>query len=111
MTPPPGRYTEAQLVEQPAIKLFKELGWESVNAYHETLGPGGTLGRDNRAEVFLIRRLRAAVERLNSTTPVEAIDQAVTELTKPRTSMHYARANREVYELLRDRVPVSVRQE
>ena len=40
-----GQYTEDQLVEQPAIKLFEELGWEHVNAYHETLGPHGTLGR------------------------------------------------------------------
>lgn len=50
------QYTEDQLVEQPAIKLFEELGRATVNAYHETLGPEGTLGRDTRSEVFLIRR-------------------------------------------------------
>src|SRR5580700_10743872 len=109
MTPPPGRYTEDQLVEQPAIELFEKLGWESVSAYHEMLGNNGTLGRDNKAEIFLLLRLRSAVERLNPGMPPEAIDQAVAEVTRPRTAMHYARANREVYELLRDRVPVSVR--
>ena len=31
-------------VEQPAIKLFEELGWEHVNAYHETLRPDGHPG-------------------------------------------------------------------
>ncbi len=105
MTPPTsGRYTEDQLVEQPAIRLFEELGWESINAYHETLGPDGTLGRDNKSEVFLARRLRAAMERLNPGSPPEAVDQAVREITKPRTVMHYARANQQIHALMRDRV-------
>jgi type I restriction enzyme R subunit len=106
----PGRYTEDELVEQPAIALFEELGWDHIDAYHETLGPDGTLGRDNRSEVFLIGRLRQALERLNPQTPSEAIDDAVNEITKPRTAMHYARANAEIHALLRDRVEVSVRQ-
>ncbi len=106
----PGKYTEKQLVEQPAIKVFEELGWDSVNAYYETLGPHGTLGRDNKSEVFLVRRLRAAVERLNPGVPAEAIDQAVTEITRPRTFMHYARANQQIHSLMRDRVTVSIRQ-
>lgn len=38
-------YSEDALVEQPAITLFADLGWQTVNAYHETLGSGGTLGR------------------------------------------------------------------
>ena len=106
----PRQYTEDQLVEQPAIKLFEELGWESVNAFQETLGPNSTLGRDNKSEVFLTRRLRAAIERLNPGTPGEAIDQAVTEITRPRTVTHYARANQQIHSLMRDRVEVSVRQ-
>ena len=110
MTPPPGQYTEDQLVEQPAIKLFEDLGWTSVNAYHEALGPLGTLGRDNKSEVFLVPRLRAAIIRLNRDAPSEAVEEAISEVTKPRTAMHYARANQEIHELLRDRVEVSVRQ-
>ena len=81
-----------------------------VNAYHETLGPDGTLGRDNKSEVFLVRRLRAAIERLNPGMPAEAVEQAVTEITRPRTAMHYARANQQIHALMRDRVEVSVRQ-
>ncbi|MHB8509860.1 MAG: type I restriction endonuclease [Candidatus Dormibacteria bacterium] len=112
MTPPPQtvRYTEDQLVEQPAIKLFEEIGWESINAYNETLGPDGRLGRDNKSEVFLFQRLRAAIERLNPGVPPEAVDQAVAEITKPRTAMHYARANQQIHALMRDRVEVDVRQ-
>ncbi len=106
----PDRYSEDELVEQPAIALFEELGWEHISAYHETLGPDGTLGRDNRSEVFLTGRLRQALERLNPETPSEAIDDAVNEITKPRTAMHYARANAEIHALLRERVEVPVRQ-
>jgi type I restriction enzyme, R subunit len=104
------RLTEDQLVEQPAIELFKELGCEHVNAFQETLGPGGTLGRDNKSEVFLVGRLRSALERLNPGTPADAIDQGVVEITRARGAMQYARANRETHTLLRDRVEVQVRQ-
>jgi type I restriction enzyme, R subunit len=102
-------YTEDAAVEQPAIELFGALGWEHIDAYREKLGAAGTLGRESRNEVFLTRRLRAALERLNPKAPLDAIDQAITEITRDRGVLHHARANREVHELLRDRVPVSVR--
>jgi type I restriction enzyme R subunit len=41
-------YTEDQLVEQPAIRLFATLGWQTVSAMEETLGAGGTLGRETK---------------------------------------------------------------
>jgi type I restriction enzyme R subunit len=102
-------YTEDAAVEKPAIELFGELGWDHINAYHETLGADGTLGRESRKETFLTQRLRDALERLNPDAPVRAIDQAIAEITVDRSALHYARANREVHELLRDRVPVSIR--
>jgi type I restriction enzyme R subunit len=105
----PRPYSEDAAVEQPAIELFGKLGWDHVNAYHEKLGVDGTLGRETRSEVFLTRRLRDALERLNPDAPASAIDQAIDEITKDRSALHYARANREVHELLRDRVPVSIR--
>jgi len=61
----PGVYSEDGLVEQPAIRLFKELGWETVNATDEALGAEGTLGRDVKGEVILGARLRSVTERLN----------------------------------------------
>ncbi|MGA3129084.1 MAG: type I restriction endonuclease subunit R [Candidatus Dormibacteria bacterium] len=102
-------FGEDESVEQPTITLFKELGWDYCGAWTETLGTGGTLGRTSKSEIILVRDLRAALERLNRHLPPEAIDQAVTEITRDRTALHYARANREVYELIRDRVPVSIR--
>ena len=42
------RFSEEELVERPAVELLAELGWETVNAYEEIFGTGGTLGRDSR---------------------------------------------------------------
>jgi type I restriction enzyme R subunit len=35
-------YSEDQLVEQPAIQLFAEMGWQTVSALEEVFGVGGT---------------------------------------------------------------------
>jgi type I restriction enzyme R subunit len=104
----PHAYTEDQLVEQPAIGLFAELGWATVSAMEEVLGPGGTLGREAKGEVVLISRLHPALARLNPSLPPTAIDTAISELTRDRSAMVPAAANREVYELLKQGIPVSV---
>src|ERR1700674_5588427 len=101
-------YTEDQLVEQPAIGLFAELGWATVSALEETFGAGGTLGRDTKGDVVLVPRLRAALERLNPALPSEAVSAAVDELTRDRSAMLLAAANREVYLLLKEGIKVSV---
>ena len=104
----PHAYTEDQLVEQPAIQLFAELGWETASAMEETFGAGGTLGRETKAEVVLEPRLRAALERLNPSLPAEAISLAIDTLTRDRSAMSLAAANREIYELLKEGIKVSI---
>src|ERR1039458_866508 len=104
----PHAYTEDQLVEQPAIGLFAELGWQTVSAFEETFGSTGTLLRETNGEVVLVSRLRAALERLNPTLPPEAITAAVDELTRDRSAMSLEAANREVYRLLKEGIRVSV---
>ena len=104
----PHAYTEDQLVEQPAIGLFAELGWTTVSALEETFGATGTLLRETKGEVVLVSRLRAALERLNPALPPEAITAAVDELTRDRSAMSLEAANREVYLLLKEGIKVSV---
>ena len=104
----PHTYSEEQLVEQPAIGLFGELGWQTVSALDETFGAGGLLGRETRGEVVLVERLRAALGKFNPTLPPEAIANAVDELTRDRSAMSLEAANREVYRLLKEGIPVSV---
>ena len=135
-------YTEDQLVEQPAIGLFAELGWDiAVANPHpgplpcsapspqplpvgegviEGEGDGGgagvwvdesgLFGRETKGEVVLVSRLRAAFERLNPALPPEAITAAVDELTRDRSAMSLPAANREIYTLIKEGIPVSVAQ-
>jgi type I restriction enzyme R subunit len=101
-------YTEDQLVEQPAIGLFAEMGWQTASALDEVLGPGGSLGRETRGEVVLGERLRAALVRLNPELPTEAIQTAIDEITRDRSAMSLESANREVYRLLKEGLTVSI---
>ncbi|HMP84636.1 MAG TPA: type I restriction endonuclease, partial [Verrucomicrobiota bacterium] len=109
----PHAYTEDQLVEQPAIGLFAELGWQ-VAGPPPTAGvageprDAGLLGRETKGEVVLVPRLRAALEKLNPTLPPEAIVAAIDELTRDRSAMGLPAANREIYRLLKDGIAVSV---
>lgn len=101
-------YSEDLLVEQPAIGLFAALGWQTMSAMEETFGAGGTLGRETKGEVVLIERLRDALCKFNPALPPEAISNAVDELTRNRSAMSLEAANREVYQLLKEGITVSV---
>jgi type I restriction enzyme R subunit len=90
-------------VEKPSMELLADLGWTPIDAFSETLGAQGTLGRDSQHDVVLTHRLRAALRKLNSVeVPGTSIDEAVEALAKDRSVMDRVRANREVYDLLRD---------
>ncbi|UZG56243.1 HsdR family type I site-specific deoxyribonuclease [Rhodococcus opacus] len=98
----PRDYSENALVEQPTLELLASLGWTVVNAFDESFGPGGTLGRDSMREVVLRYRLRKALDALNPDVPDVVLDEALTVMCKDRTVMNRVRANKEVYDLLRD---------
>jgi type I restriction enzyme R subunit len=102
------RYSEDSLVEQPAIELFKELGWEAANCYHETFGANESLGRETAAEVVLTSRLRVALAKLNPALPPQAIESAMEQLTRDRSAMSSVQANREIYHLLKNGVRVDL---
>jgi type I restriction enzyme R subunit len=104
----PSDFTENILVEQPAIQLFGDLGWQAVSAKDEMFGPTGSLGREAKSEVVLVPRLRAALEKLNPKLPQEAITNAVEEVVRDRSAMSLAAANRDIWELLREGVKVSI---
>jgi type I restriction enzyme R subunit len=104
----PHAYTEDQLVEQPAIGLFATLGWQTVSAMEETFGVGGTLGRETKGEVVLVERLREVLVKLNVDLPEEAIQTAIDEIARDRSAMTMTAANREIYQLLKEGVAVSL---
>jgi hypothetical protein len=63
------------------------------------------LGRETRGEVVLIPRLRSALQHLNPDLPNEAIQLAIEELTRDRSTSLEA-TNREIYQLLKNGVKV-----
>src|SRR6266566_4686086 len=101
-------YSEDILVEQPTIDLFAALGYETANTFHEKIGKNGTLGRETDNEVVLVRRLRIALQRLNPDLPSEAIELAIEELTRDRSALSPANANREIYQLLKQGIPIRI---
>lgn len=102
-------YSEDQLIEQTSINLLKELGWHHRNCTNEFRESNENhTGRETKSEVVLTDRLRKALERLNLNATSEAIDTAIQELTQSRKVMTPVEANREIYNLLKDGVKVTV---
>jgi type I restriction enzyme, R subunit len=108
----PEGFSEQRLVEEPALGLLAELGYGIVNAYAERFGveyvASETPGRDDRSEVVLHHRLRPKLADLNPDVPRAAIDAAVEELMLDRSAMDPVRANRAVWQLLRNGAKVTV---
>jgi len=103
--------TEDTLVQQTTAEyLEKELGWESVYAYNnEGFGPDSLLGRRSDREVVLTRPLRAKLVELNRGLPDEAYDDAVRQIVATATTQSLVATNREKYDLIRDGVQVTFR--
>jgi type I restriction enzyme R subunit len=100
-------FSEDALVEQPAIALFDKLGYATAHCFKEQVGTvNSTLGRETTADVVLVPKLRAAIQKLNPSIAADAMELAIEEMTKDRSAMGLAQANREVYKLLKDGVRV-----
>jgi len=104
-------YTEDTLVQQTTAEyLERKLGWESVYAYNtETFGPDSLLGRVSDREVVLTRYLRAKIVEMNPGLPDDAYDDAVRQITTTVTTQSLMATNREKYELIKEGVQVTFR--
>jgi type I restriction enzyme R subunit len=63
-------------------------------------------GRTNKRDVILLDRVRDAALALNKHIPHSAIDEPLERFADRRTAMSPVAANREVYDLVRDGIPV-----
>ena len=105
----PNPYSEDQLIEQPAITLLENMGWHHQNCIDEFQYTNESLiGREIKSQVVLTDRLRTALERLNPDEPSDAIDSAIETLTQSRSVMNPVEANREIYNLLKNGVKVTI---
>ena len=96
-------------LELDTIALFEKLGYTTANCYNEWISGTSNLGRETRSEVVLISKLQPALEKLNPHLPKPAINLAIDELIRDRNALTLANANREIYNLLKDRVTVTYR--
>ena len=104
-------YTEDTLVQQTTAEyLEQQLGWPSVYAYNnEDFGPGSLLGRGSDREVVLTEILRQKLAELNEGLPDTAYDDAVRQITGVVASRSMVATNREKYDLVRDGIQVTFR--
>lgn len=100
-------YGEDLLVEQSAMGLLRELGWETFDAMSHKPGEGTPFGRDNFSDVVLADELLAALQALNPDLPEVALRDAAAQVSLPRLDMQRVMANREIYSLLKEGVSVT----
>jgi len=108
MAPKDGKYSEESLVERPAIEVFERLGWSFANCFYEFDDKGVSfLGRDTKADVVLVSKLKLALIKLNPDVSSVVVDEAIKILTQDRSLMSMTVANRDVYDLLKNGILVS----
>ena len=105
MTQHPNPDSEDAL-ELEAIAILEDLGWESANCFSEICGEQNPIGRETRQDVILEPRLLKALRQLNPTFPDEALSQAIEELKRDRSTT-IENANRDIYQLLKDGIQVT----
>jgi len=100
-------YSEDNLVEQPAIDLFKELEWETAFAYHsEDFGEDSKFGRANDSELILKRYLRQALKDFNPNLPARAYEIAIQHIEQSNSYQSLAEINKDKYNLFLNGVSV-----
>lgn len=106
----PKEYTEDALVEKEAVKFLTEkFDYSHLDCFKEFEKGTSFLGRENASEVILVSKLREALATLNPELPIDAIEQAITQLKKDRSKMSLFNANKEVYNLIKNGVKVKTK--
>lgn len=99
-------FTEADL-EQATLEWFAELGFETLNATQ--IAPDGAYSeRSSYSDVVLVERLRSALHKFNAHLPIDAIDDAIRQITIPKHPSMLVN-NQAFHKLITDGVDVAVR--
>ena len=93
-------------LEYHCLLQLHDLGWECVDAEHESEHIS-VLGRQDFEEVVLTKYLNPRLQSLNPKAPQAALDQAVQFLTENRSVMQTVVANKEIYTALKEGVKVT----
>jgi len=89
------------------ILTARRMGYRHINCYTadaDNLNDGS--GRSDKNEVVFLDILKEKATQLNQGIPEKIIDEALTRLTRRRHAMSRVLANKEIYDLIRDGIPV-----
>lgn len=103
----PNIITENQIEKAVLQLLTEKMGYHHINAF--TSKPEDTndhTGRTDKSDVVLFHILETNTRKLNPDIPHDTIRGALEKLTLRRYAMSPIHANKEVYQLLRDGIPV-----
>jgi len=98
-----------EAVELSSMLIYDELGWDLIHAENEVDGDPTLLGREDQGEVVLSRYLFPALKKFNPDFPDEALSEAANILTRDRSAMSITHANKDLFSLLKQGVPVTFR--
>ena len=88
------------------MKVFQGLGYEIADLFNERFGSDNPLGRETSSDVILRKILKQKLVEFNPSVTQKIIDAAIGEIVKDRSSLSLARANQEIYELLKNGIKI-----
>jgi len=90
-------------IEDADIQLFELI----LGYIHKSAAKNDLIDRESLKEVVLKKDLRASLIKINADLPQDSIEHAINELSKSRVSLSPLMANKEVYQLIKNGVPVT----
>ena len=111
-------YNEDVLVKSSAVNIFKEMfqGYnfsflDVMEEVFKTKEQEGTLGRETKTEVILIKKLRDAIINLNQGISEEEIELVLQELLFDRSRLSSIMANKEIYNQLKNGIKIKIKKD
>lgn len=99
------------ITRQHAIRQFNNLGYTIIDGSQEEQGNCSATGRQDLSEVILMPQLRAALKTINTDCSDEQIDAAIEKLTEGLSLVGVARANEQIYTMLKDGIKLDTRRQ
>ena len=101
-------FISEEQIEKAAVKLLKDTyGYHTVNCFTQDVENLSDLSnRESKQEVVLFDVLKSYAVKLNKNIPEKIIEEAIEKLTSRRYAMSPLLANKEVYNYIRNGIPV-----
>ncbi len=101
-------FISEEQIEKAAVKILKEkYGYRILNCFTSDIEDlNDNSKRETKQEVVFIDIIKAYAIKLNPSIPEPVIEQAIEKLTARRYAMSAILANKEVYGLIRNGIPV-----